>query len=78
MTVGLKAINFLAGIIKRRARQCPTSSTSSEGLIMRLARCARWLIAFCAALISPTILIYGLPVAVGAGVDFVALVAHVL
>ena len=46
---------------------------------MRLARCTRWLlVAFCAALISPAILIYSLPVAIGAGLDLVALVAHVL
>ena len=28
-----------------------------------------WLAAFCAALINPAILVYGLPFAIGAGVD---------
>ena len=32
-------------------------------------RCAVWMLAFCAVLISPVILIYGAPVAVGAVTD---------
>ena len=32
-------------------------------------RCAQWMFAFCAVLISPVILIYGVPVAIGAVTD---------
>ena len=45
---------------------------------MRLAHYAGWLVAFCAALISPAILIYGLPLAIGVGADLVEVVANVL
>ena len=45
---------------------------------MTLARCARWLVAVFAALISPAILIYGPPLAIGAGADLVEVVATVL
>lgn len=43
--------------------------------------CAGWLLAFCAVLISPAILIYSAPLTIGAGADLVqasaAAVAHV-
>lgn len=45
---------------------------------MRLVRYTGWLVAFCAALISPAILVYGLPLAIGAGVDLLAIAAHAL
>ena len=41
-------------------------------LVTRIGlRCAVWAFAFCAVLISPVILIYGVPVLVGIVTDFV-------
>lgn len=38
----------------------------------------RCLVAFCAALISPAILVYGLPLAIGAGADLLTVAANAL
>jgi hypothetical protein len=38
-----------------------------------LGHCAAWVLAFCAVLLSPLALIYGVPLAIGAGADIVAL-----
>jgi hypothetical protein len=46
-------------------------------MTMWLAR-ARWLVAFCGALISPVILIYGLPLAIGVAVDLATVAATAL
>jgi uncharacterized membrane protein YvlD (DUF360 family) len=36
-----------------------------------VAHCAVWVLAFCAVLVSPVILIFGVPLAIGIGTDLV-------
>jgi hypothetical protein len=36
-----------------------------------VAHCAVWILAFCAVLISPVILIFGVPLAIGIGADVI-------
>jgi len=36
-----------------------------------VAHCAVWVLAFCAVLVSPVILIFGVPLAIGVGTDIV-------
>lgn len=36
-----------------------------------VAHCAVWILAFCAVLVSPVLLIFGVPLAIGVGTDLV-------
>ena len=36
-----------------------------------VAHCAVWILAFCAVLVSPVVLIFAVPLAIGLGTDFV-------
>jgi hypothetical protein len=70
----------LASIIKAACPATPDflcMKPREDIMTMWLAR-ARWLVAFCGALISPVILIYGLPLAIGAAVDLATVAATVL
>jgi hypothetical protein len=70
-------IKLLAGTIKRACPTTPylpgkTLGGTTMNKMTKIARhCAGWGLSFCAVLISPVILIYSAPLAVGAASDIV-------
>jgi hypothetical protein len=74
---GAVPINLLAAPINRRGRQGTTFlliSLKRGRFVMRRVRwCAPVLLGFCTALISPVILIYSMPLAIGAAIDLMQL-----
>ena len=62
--------DYQAGLPDNALPPCQKPGGNIVSLLMKIGfRCAMWMLAFCAVLISPVILIYGMPVLVGVVAD---------